>query len=94
MGGIMSAHMTRSQRRFGTSYRHIKIQRGESRHHRKCRHNGGSDQEVNISVVPKHRHELWHDLFGSLTPPEIVKQINSVWLDPEYEFICIKKGGV
>jgi hypothetical protein len=81
--------MSRTQRRFRTSYRHIRIQRGESRHHRKCRCNNGGDEPSNISVVSQSKHDIFHAMFGCMTPPEIAEELNKVWLDKEYKFICI-----
>ena len=83
--------MSRTQRRFRTSYRHIKIHKGESRHHKKCKCHGGGDEPNNISVVSQSKHDLFHALFGSKTPEQIAKELTNVWLDPAYEFICRRK---
>lgn len=55
-----------------------------SRHHRRCRSNGGSDHESNISIVPKHLHQCWHALFSNHTPETIAAIITERWLDPAY----------
>jgi hypothetical protein len=84
--------MSRTQRRAGTkSYRRIKIQEGESRHHRKPRSRGGSNQSWNISVVSQKHHDAWHEMFSNLDPFQICEQINRRWLDSDYEFICRRK---
>ena len=83
--------MSRTQRRFRTSYRHIRIQRGQSRHHRKPRSRGGSNQMGNISIVSQRHHDAWHEMFSNLDPFHICEAINQKWLDPAYEFICRKK---
>ncbi len=63
-----------------------------SRHHRRCRSNHGSNDESNISMVSVKKHQAWHTLFQAMTPEMICDEINRVWLDPDYEFICIKRG--
>lgn len=58
-----------------------------SKHHRKCRSNGGDDSSRNISVVDQDRHNLWHAMFRNMKPEEIFREINDVWLPPDYEII-------
>jgi hypothetical protein len=62
-----------------------------TKHHRKCRSNGGSDERKNISIVPEKQHQSWHTLFFNLNPEEISQVINKVWLDPAYYFECRKR---
>jgi len=64
----------------------------KSRHHRKPRSLKGSNEPRNISLVPREHHCAWHTLFQNMTPDEICKLINSVWLDPDYYFVCRKKN--
>lgn len=58
-----------------------------TRHHKKCRSNGGTDDWSNLSYVPQIQHRAWHTLFKNDKPEEIVRQINSMWLDPAYELV-------
>lgn len=62
-----------------------------SRHHRKCRSNGGGDDNRNISYLPLKKHRAWHLLFGNKEPKEIAREINVLYLDPDYEFIVRRK---
>lgn len=61
-----------------------------SRHHRLPRSRGGESDERNISFVERDNHRAWHKLFENKTAPEIADIINSVWLDPDFKFICVK----
>ncbi len=61
-----------------------------SRHHRRCRSNGGDDSFANISRVSKVQHECWHTLFSNMKPPDIATLINEVWIGEEYIFVCEK----
>ena len=79
---------SRSQRRRGTSYRHIKIQHGESRHHRNPVSLGGGDEPDNISVVKKVDHDHWHAMFSNYTPETIAAIISEKWLPKGCRFIC------
>jgi hypothetical protein len=60
-------------------------------HHRKCKSLGGTSERRNISIVPDVKHTAWHIVFENRTPEMIAKYINAVWLDPDYEFICVPR---
>jgi hypothetical protein len=60
-------------------------------HHRKCKSNGGTSERANLSVVPDVKHTAWHILFTNRDPESIARYINAVWLDPEFELICIPR---
>jgi len=60
-------------------------------HHKKCRSNGGESTKENLSHVPVHLHQAWHNLFSNMTPQEIAKVINRDWLDPAFEFVVKRK---
>lgn len=62
-----------------------------SRHHRLCKSLNGSNDDRNISIVPTKKHQAWHTLFGNMTAEMICKEINKVWIDPDYEILCRKK---
>jgi hypothetical protein len=61
-------------------------------HHRKCKANGGTSIAKNISQLPRVKHEAWHTLTGHMHPDDIAILFNSHYLDPDYEFVCIKKS--
>lgn len=42
-----------------------------SRHHKRCRSNGGSDKKSNLSYVPQKRHSAYHYLFSNSLPPDM-----------------------
>lgn len=58
-----------------------------SRHHKKPRSLGGSDNQKNISIVPQKQHEAWHILFSNLPGDEVIKQINENWIDPHFKVV-------
>ena len=62
-----------------------------SKHHRKCRSNGGSNAASNISFVTVEAHRAWHFLFQNKTPEEIAKIINEVWIESSVQFVVVKK---
>jgi len=62
-----------------------------SKHHRKCLSRKGSNTPTNISIVDEKRHQSWHNIFGNDEPKDIAQHINEVWLDPDWEFICIPR---
>jgi hypothetical protein len=92
--------MSRAQRRFGRkAYRRLRIhmRKGESRHHLRCRSNGGEllddKGRMNISVVRQVDHDHWHALFSNLLPETICEIINKKWLDQRWKFVCVDNAG-
>jgi len=69
------------------------MSRDTSHHHRKPRSKGGKSDARNISIVSQTMHNAWTTLFSNLDPEQICYRINTKWLDPDYEFILVKKGG-
>lgn len=69
-----------------------KVNQELTKHHRKCKKNGGSDNPKNISMLPRIKHEAWHTLTGHMHPEDIAVLFNSHFLDPDYQFICVKKS--
>lgn len=63
------------------------IHKPVNRHHKKPRSRGGDDSERNIAIVDKHKHDLFHALWGNSTPQEIAKELSDTWCDPDYEII-------
>jgi hypothetical protein len=63
----------------------------KSRHHRRPRSLGGTNEKSNISRVSITEHQAWHTLFQNFEPHVIAEIINNVWLDPDYEFILVRK---
>jgi hypothetical protein len=60
-------------------------------HHRKPRSLGGDNSAENTVKVRKNAHRAWHLLFGNADPYMIANIINSVFIDPDYEFEVKKK---
>lgn len=60
-------------------------------HHRKPRSIGGKSEPRNIVRIPGNKHAAWHLLFANFTPEEIARLITETYLDPDYEFIAIRK---
>ena len=65
----------------------------ENWHHRKPKILGGtgrlgSENMVQVLVV---KHRAWHCLFGTKTPQDIARIINTTWIDPEWELIPVRK---
>jgi len=63
-----------------------------TRHHRKCKSNGGTNEDRNISVIPSWKHRCWHLLFNNREAPNIARYINNVFLDPDWELVARRKG--
>ena len=62
-----------------------------SRHHRKCKANGGKNNKKNISIVSKVKHRSYHNLFGTMNAFEIADELNKHWIDPAHEIIAVPK---
>jgi hypothetical protein len=63
-----------------------------NRHHRKPRSLGGETNRHNCVMVNARRHYFWHQLFGNMNGWEIAREINTLWLDPEFKVVHIKEG--
>lgn len=63
----------------------------DSRHHRKCRSNGGTNDKENIVYVSQVAHRAFHTLFANKNAYGIAQILNKIWIDPEYELIVRKK---
>lgn len=64
-----------------------------TKHHRRPRSRGGSNDPYNVSIVSESRHMAWHTLFNNKTIAEIVYELNTVWIDPSYELFIREKPG-
>lgn len=72
--------------------KHVEPEIKFSLHHRKPTSIGGSrHNKRNHSILPVKQHQAWHTLFSNLTAETICALINEKYLDPAYEFICVKK---
>jgi hypothetical protein len=60
-------------------------------HHRKNRAAGGTDDVRNISTVSVKQHRAFHALFGDSESVEIMRALNTIWIDPDYEFVLRRK---
>jgi len=63
-----------------------------TRHHRKPKAQKGRAKD-GISEVSDAKHRAWHTLFsGERSTRSIVKELNDVWIDPEYILTVRKRG--
>ncbi len=62
-------------------------------HHRRPRSQGGTTNKPknNKVRVDEGKHYFWHCLFGNKTGEEIARELNSMWLDPVYRVVIVKK---
>jgi hypothetical protein len=69
-----------------------KVIHAHTKHHRRCRSNGGKTTERNISMVPEHKHRAYHLLFANMDAHEIANLLTRVYIDPDWEMIARRKG--
>ena len=67
------------------------MRRHTTKHHRKPRSLSGGDEKSNISKVPDKKHRAFHLLFSNLTVFKMAELLNKVWIDPQYQFIVVKR---
>jgi len=65
-----------------------------TRHHRKPRCSGGSNDRRNVSKVPLNRHEAYHLLFNEGDPQYIAKVLSETWIDPDYIMIAVRRSEI
>ena len=63
----------------------------KTKHHRKPRKLGGTDEKRNIALVNHKAHQSWHLLFNHMNPYQIAEVINERWLDPDYQFVVKRR---
>ena len=61
-----------------------------TRHHRRCRSNGGGNESENISWVSDNCHKAWHINFSNFQPHTIAHIINDKWIPRDKKFICVE----
>jgi len=59
-------------------------------HHRKMRCHGGTKQPRNMSNLSTKEHRAWHTIVGSRQPEDIAALLNARYVDPDYQFVCIR----
>lgn len=64
---------------------------GVSRHHRRCRANGGTDDPRNLSFLSVKEHQAWHTLTGSMSPYQIARLFSENFLDPDYLLVAVRR---
>ena len=69
----------------------MKNSRKISRHHRRCRSNGGTDDNDNLSQVSSIQHKAFHILFLNKNVYEIAEILNETWIDPRFNLVVVKK---
>ena len=62
-----------------------------TKHHRKPKSRGGGNERENIAHVPVHYHRAWHLLFRNHEPATIASIINTLYLDPDVEFVVRRR---
>jgi hypothetical protein len=71
------------------------LNRETTTHHRKPVSIGGAINDPrNKSSVERGKHDAWHKLFACKEARTICEIINAKFLDPDYEFVCIKKDNI
>jgi hypothetical protein len=50
-----------------------------------------SDGNENVHIIGQFPTDHWFQMFGKMTPHEIVTEINLRHLPPGYQFLCIKQ---
>lgn len=63
----------------------------DSRHHKRCKSNGGTNEASNISMVTTAQHQAYHLLFRNNPPQVIASILTHKWIDSRYKLICILK---
>ena len=86
----MSWHAKRWQDELARNNRKT-LREGTSTHHRKCRSNGGGNDERNLYELTRTLHTSWHNLFRNWTPERIAQEINERYLDPDYIFVVARR---
>ena len=66
---------------------------GTDMHHRKPRSRGGSSSKSNLVEVLRYKHVAFHQIFGTMTPEQIAYELTTVWIDPAWIIIAVKKDG-
>ena len=62
-----------------------------TKHHRKMKTHGGSDDPSNIYYAKEILHRAFHTLFGHMNAEEIAQELNRHWIDPAYYLECHKR---
>jgi hypothetical protein len=75
-------------KRKGTSMETKKVM---TKHHRKMKTHGGSDDPSNIYVCSEKRHQAFHTLFGCMNAEEIARELSAHWIDSDYYLECRKR---
>lgn len=61
-----------------------------TRHHRKPRKLGGTNEPRNISHITREKHEAWHLLVNHQDIYEVARILNELYVDPDYVLVPIK----
>lgn len=62
-----------------------------TKHHRKRKQDGGTDEPYNIVMVMRYQHEAWNTLFDRYPVEVIAQKLQNIWLPPGYEVIIRRK---
>ena len=62
-----------------------------TKHHRRCKSNGGGNEPENISMVKRELHQAYHLIFQNKPPERMAELLNELWIDPRYEMVAHKR---
>jgi hypothetical protein len=60
-------------------------------HHRRSRHQKGTNDPENLVKVLKTHHVAFHTLFWTGEPHQVAKILNETYIDPAYELIVVPR---
>lgn len=67
------------------------LREATSTHHRKPRSIGGTDAARNCIELCTSKHRAWHAMFYNYDAHRIAREINDKYLDPDYEFVVVRR---
>ena len=85
----MSWRSRRKRRSF--SEKTIRLRHDLTQHHRRTRSAGGSNNPSNISWIPDNKHRAYHLLFKDMSPYQIAKELNTIYLDPQFMLVAVRR---
>lgn len=62
-----------------------------TRHHRRCKSNGGTNEASNISMVTEEQHRAYHLLFKNHPPQVVASILTHTWIDSRFKLVCVLK---
>ena len=62
-----------------------------TRHHRKPKNQGGTDDHPNVSRVTEAQHRAYNILFPDSRLNTVTRVLNQQWIDPDYVLVPVKR---